>query len=373
MRIAIDLTALADNFSGIERYAANMSRALLEVDRDDEFVLLFKDAVHDSLREFLDASNVEIRIAPSRGVSKLVFSQVVLPSVLARFRVDIALFLAFPAPLLYGGASVSTVHDLSCLDCPQTMTGKSKLLWRKLNAKATASPHGIITISEFSKSRIVGHYEVDPNSVFVVYCGVDRALFNPERAKAITKTELISKYGLPEKYILSLCTVEPRKNLSALIDAWGRLRTEGLIDADLVLAGRRGWKTEGLIGCCPENVRRHLAFSGFVDDVDLPSLYAHSELFVFPSIYEGFGLPPIEAVCSGARVLCSDIPCLRETCGDAVSYFNIENTAELRETLLKMDEDKSVFQVSSARLPREYNWLNEAKKLAEKALNREFS
>lgn len=357
MRVAIDLTALADNFSGIERYAACMARSILEQDDADELVLLFKDAVHPWFKEYTGRRGVELRIVPRGRGGKAVFSQVVLPRELRRIAPDVALFMAFPCPLAYGGKSVSTVHDLSCYDCPDTMTSKSRVLWSFLDGHAMTGHRYVITISEFSKGRIVEHYGKDPDEVIVAYCGIDRGLFNQATGVG-SETEVREHYRLPQRFVLSLSTIEPRKRLDLLVAAWSELWDEGAIDRDLVLAGRKGWNVDELLSGISEGAREHIWFTGFVDDVDLPVLYRMGEPFVFPSRYEGFGLPPVEAHNSGAPVLCSDISCLKEICGDCAAFFRSGDKDDLKRALM----DKRIFD-NVSREPLEYSWDVEARKV----------
>lgn len=358
MRIAVDLTSLADNFSGIERYAANIAKHILDIDESNVYILVFKDDVHHMFEKYLTRKNVEYVIGRSNGRGKLVFSQLILPRLLKRAEPDLTLFLAFPAPLFYTLHSISTIHDLSCVDCPDTMTLKSVILWRTLDYKASKSPLGVLSISNFSQSRIVSHYGINSDKVPVIYCGIDSDLFVRDIGSEAKKKTIVEKYGLPDSFILSLSTIEPRKNLPFLIKAWCRLRSEKLIEYDLVLAGRRGWKMDAILQDVSPDLVESIHFTGFVDDEDLPVLYGMSSLFVFPSIYEGFGLPPLEAVCSGANVLCSDIPCLTEVCGDAVSYYESGSEDSLCGKIVECIGGRCC-----KTLEKRYEWKTEAKKL----------
>ena len=343
MKVAIDLTSLADNFSGIERHAAELSRALLSVDDKNQYTLVFKDAMHPFFEGISDVHpNVDVVALPRGTKGKLYFSQFTLARELKKLHVDLVLFLAFPAPLLYTGRAISTFHDLCWHDVPETMLLKSRLYWKVLEKVNARRNEKILTISQFSKSRIVEVLNVPADKVLVTYCGIDDKLFNRENAAAVPFSTLKDKYGLPDKYVLTLSTIEPRKNIGLLIDAWAKACLEGGYEPDLVLAGRKGWKQEALVGRVPQDLRNRVHFTGFIDDKDLPALYANSELFVFPSIYEGFGLPPVEAAYSGARVLCSDIPCLKEICGDGVSFFNSGDTADLQNRLTLQFYDADV-------------------------------
>lgn len=356
MRIAVDLTSLADNFSGIERYAANVTRALLEQDSTNEYILVFKERIFPLFEACDETHNVSTLVLPRGRGGKLVFLQWTLPRALRKLRADVCLFLAFPCPLLYFGRSVSAIHDLCCWDCPDTMTARSRLLWRALNRKAVGAGRHVITVSEFSKGRIVEHYGIGADRVHVAYDGVDGQFFAP-CDDADMRRRVAQKYRLPDEFILSLSTLEPRKNLPLLIEAWSGLIEEEGFAYDLVLAGRPGWGMGDLLGGVRESTRPRIHVTGFVDDEDLPVLYSLSDLFVFPSRYEGFGLPPVEALYSGARVLCSDIACLREICGDASHYFESGSVQELRSKLrdLVVTDERQTVPV------RRYEWSVAAK------------
>ena len=365
MKIAIDLTSLADNFSGIERHAAELSRALLSVDDKNQYTLVFKDAMHPFFEGISDVHpNVDVVALPRGTKGKLYFSQFTLARELKKLHVDLVLFLAFPAPLLYTGRAISTFHDLCWHDVPETMLPKSRLYWKVLEKVNARRNEKILTISKFSKSRISEVLKVPADKVLVTYCGIDDKLFNLENAASVPFSTLKGKYSLPDKYVLTLSTIEPRKNIGLLIDAWAKACLENGYEPDLVLAGRRGWKQEALVGRVPQDLRNRVHFTGFIDDKDLPALYANSELFVFPSIYEGFGLPPVEAAYSGARVLCSNIPCLREICGDGVDYFKSGDSVDLCRFLLA-----SAHFENNGNCVRRYAWDVSARVLACEVLN----
>lgn len=360
MRIAIDLTSLADNFSGIERFAANIALAMIEQDGEDEFTLIFKDAVHTLFGECVRRRNVDTVIVASNGKSKLYVSQITLPKQLKAIQSDVYLFLAFPAPYLFSSnKALSTVHDLSCLDCPETMTAKSGLYWRVLDRRAAKRQPHVLTISEFSKSRIVHHYGISPERVSVIYCGIDRDEFSSGHMNSEARARLVEKYALPDRFILSLSTLEPRKNLRLLIDAWAHLKSKSLLEEHLVLAGRKGWKLDELFSSLPEGIKGEVHVTGFVDDEDLPSLYSMADLFVSPSIYEGFGMPPLEARVAGAKVLCSDILCHQEIFGNTVRYFKSNDCEDLENQILRALESPDCSPLGSDL----YHWDTEAGKL----------
>ncbi len=355
MKILIDLTSLADNFSGIERFAMNMTLQLTEK-REHNYILVFKNAVHEAFSQTVQQENVETVVLKSGN--KLLFNQLILPLSLYRQKADVFFFPAFPEPVLFFSKHmITTIHDLGCWDCGEAMTTLSKWYFRISYRKSMVFCKKIITVSEFSKARIrvVGH--VSREKIKVVYNGVSEVFFSGE----IPSDALKEKYKLPDGYLLCLSTLEPRKNLSLLVKAYEALLLEGRELPALVLAGRKGWKMENFLAEVHPKAVEKIHFTGFVDDEDLPAIYAGAKLFVFPSKYEGFGIPPLEAMAAGCPVLSSDAASLPEVLEDAASYFESENLESLKEALLSALENpkKEGLQQQAAR----FNWDKEAEKL----------
>lgn len=359
MRILIDLTSLADNFSGIERYAACLTKEMIK-DETIEFVLLFKNEVQPMFNNKM--KNVEIVVIP--GCNKLIFNQIRLPSIIYKIKADYYLFLAFPVPvLLFKKNMISTIHDICCWDCPDTMNGLSKWYFRLSHRIALKKCKAIITISEFSKQRIVNKLKYDENKIWLIYCGVDEKFMNYVDPKE--KNEIVrNKYNLPNKYIMSLSTLEPRKNLGLLIDAYTKLVVNKDIDIPLVLAGRKGWKMDEVLSSIDEKVREKILFTGFVAEKDLPDLYGSAELFIFPSMYEGFGMPPLEAMACGTNVIASDSSSLPEVLGNSAFYFRSNDLDSLVCTVLEYRNKKIKIGTKALKTQAEqFNWGMEAKKL----------
>lgn len=366
MRIVIDLTSLADNFTGIERYAACISREMIKQSAE-EYVLIFKEKIHASFVDICEQKNVEPVVL--KPCHKLLFNQIRLPWALRKYKADWYLFLAFPVPvLLFKKNMISTIHDICCWDCPETMNGLSKWYFRISHRVAMWKCRYIITISEFSKKRIVERLKYRKEKLLLVYCGIDEKF----RRLEITdekRQELIEKYQLPDRYLLSLSTLEPRKNLSLLIRAYAKLIEQKQIETPLVLAGRKGWKMDSFLEGISESVRSKIIITGFIEDEDLPYIYQQADLFVFPSMYEGFGIPPLEAMACGVPVLSSDAASMPEVLGDAAYYFQSGDADMLAKCLKEMsilsNKGKQSLTENGASQVLKYMWNVEAKKLLE--------
>lgn len=365
MRILIDLTALADNFTGIERYAACISHEMIMQSDKEKYILLFKEQIHPLFEKACQKDNVETIIL--KRCHKLIFNQICLPWAIHRCKADWYLFLAFPVPVLtFKKNMISTIHDICCWDCPETMNGLSKWYFRLSHRVAMKKCRYIITISEFSKKRIVDRLGYPEDRILLIYCGIGNEFYKGQWEVQEIK-DIIKKYSLPERYILSLSTLEPRKNLSLLIAAYSNLVLETEMRMPLVLAGRKGWKTDTLLEDVPSAVREQIIFTGFIEDEDLPYVYHNAEFFVFPSKYEGFGIPPLEAMACGIPVLSSDAASMPEVLGGACVYFSSEDIDACKQQLQYMlnisGEDRQNMIGQGYKQTECFSWKKEAVKL----------
>lgn len=331
MKLAIDLTSLSDNFSGLERVALELTREIVKNAKDSEFILVIKNEIPEVLNVLKKTENV--RFVRIKGRNKLIANQFTLPLTMRRIEADAYLFPAFPVPLLFNKKNTyGMIADLGCYDVPQTMKKKQVLFFKEGNKHTAKVCKKVITVSNFSKGRIEELLPAAKDKVMLVYDGINRPdpeSYTPERILQVKE-----KYSLPEEYLLSLSTIEPRKNLKLLIEAYMEM---GMKLPSLVLAGRRGWLMEDDIAMAVESGR--IIFTGFVDDEDLPALYAGSQAFVFPSLYEGFGMPPLEAQACGVRkVLSSDAPALKEVLGDTAMYFKNNDKDSLKSALTRLSD-----------------------------------
>ena len=232
-----------------------------------------------------------------------------------------------------------TIHDVFHLAYFQTLSLKQKVYARVVFRSAARSSDSIITVSEFSRTEIVKHLNVATSQVEVIPNGVNHSLFRViEGAEIMRKARV--KYRLPEKFILYVGNVKPHKNLLALVKAFAKL-PDTLKPYQLVVVGKK----EGFITGDTmlhnfiqqdESLSSRVHFTGFVAEEDLPVLYNLAHLFVFPSYYEGFGLPPLEAMACGCPVLTSDRASMPEICGGAADYVSPDNVEAMAARIQRM-------------------------------------
>ena len=222
--------------------------------------------------------------------------------------------------------TVLTVHDLIYRLFPQH---HKRLNYTYLNAAMplfVRRANALITISEASKRDIIEAYGVRPDKVHVIY---EAAAPNFRPQPLAAQERVRAKYGLPDRYLLYVGTIEPRKNLSRLLQALEALRAQGM-DIGLVIVGSKGWLYDSLfqqLECSP--ARKAVVLPGYVPDTDLPAVYAAADVAVLASVYEGFGLPVLESMASGTPVACSHAASMPELGGDAARYFDPYSVEEM--------------------------------------------
>ncbi|MDB1921702.1 glycosyltransferase family 1 protein [Clostridium tertium] len=364
MKIVIDLTSLYDNFSGLERYALNISINLIKNDIENEYILVFKNEIFKDFINLID--NNRIKYVVVNGKNKLFFNQIKLPLGLFKIKADKYLFLAFPSPIIFRRKGiVNAIHDLTAFLFPETMKKESMLYFKYSIINAMKISETIITVSNSSKKDILKKFK--PKNIVVINNGISdvfqKFVFNNELNGNIKR-----KYCLDGEYILCLGTLEPRKNLKLLLKAYSELKRENLINEKLVIVGRNGWKFENIWNELDIlDIKDNIIFTGFVEDEYLPYIYSNSKIFVFPSIYEGFGIPVIEAGMMESIVISSDIDVLKEILGNDCIYFKSNNKESLKATILEVigysEEKKEYIRERLKEKSEKYSWEAESLKL----------
>lgn len=234
-------------------------------------------------------------------------------------------------PLFYKN-QIITIHDLSFYENKKWFSKAYTLFYSTATPVLARNAKKILTVSNFSKSEIIKYLKVDAVKIEVIYNAVatdlNKNLDNYETSPAIDSI-------LNSKYILAVSSIDPRKNLQCLIDSFLNLK---LKDYKLVLVG----KTSGHFNVKLRSDSQNIVFTGFVSDGDLSILYRKCEFFIYPSLYEGFGIPPLEAMKNGCAVIVSDIPSLKEVCSDAALYVNPYDVESIKNGMLKIIKDSKL-------------------------------
>jgi glycosyltransferase involved in cell wall biosynthesis len=308
--------ALLRQRTGTEHYSASLLAALADIPEARGMrVTLYSNLPGDEARERIDFS-----LPPAWEIRAIPF-----PRFWTHARLSLEMMTRPPrtlfvpshvVPLIHPRRSVVTVHDLGYLHYPEAHTRFSRLYLDLSTRFSARSSRRVIAISEATKRDLVHHYRVPPRKVSVIYHGRD-PIFTPV-ADERTLEETAAKYGIAQPYCLHVGTLQPRKNLGTLVEAWSLLRARMEQPPQLLLAGRRGWLYGPLLASIREQgLEDYIRFADYVGRDDLPALYSGALALTFPSLYEGFGLPPLEAMSCGTTVLASTASSIPEVVGDA--------------------------------------------------------
>ncbi|HYG11912.1 MAG TPA: glycosyltransferase family 1 protein [Pyrinomonadaceae bacterium] len=318
MRIAIDGLPLAKPKTGIGHYTFELAHGLAALAPEHDFELVAHAPIEQAFEAAFDAApppaNLHVVHAPANALSKRWWT-IGLPLYVQRRGITLFHGTNYKVPLWNRCHTIVTIHDLSLL--LHSHTHEEELVRRaRLRLPATARMASkIITDSESVKREICEHLRIKPDKIAVVPLAPRRA-FRPVAAAASAQARL--RLGVADDFILFVGTVEPRKNLLTLVRAFEELTRRTNLSAQLVIAGQKGWLTEELFALVEQSgLSSRILFTGYISDEDLAALYSSCRVCVYPSLYEGFGLPPLEAMSCGAPVITSRIPVIMETVGDA--------------------------------------------------------
>lgn len=340
MRVAFDGRVINGRKSGVGVYAESLLDALMGIDLESFYNIVSHHKFDFRSKNF---SSVTTKVSIESHPVGDIWEQFYLPSFLKDKKIDIMHSPTFHIPFLSGGfKKVVTIHDLVSFRSPRTQPMQFALYSRLMIRLAVNSVHGIIVPSRTVKSELIGLLNVRPELLHVIP-EAPREIFMP--AKEAAKAAAKKKYALPDKFILSVGSIEPRKNISSLIKAFSELRSRGEIDHSLVICGAKGWLNEyerilKMIG--DSGVRDAVIFTDYVPDEDLPAIYSLADLFVYPSLYEGFGLPPIEASACGCPVIASNCSAIPEVVGDAGVLIDPLDINGLARAILNVIKDGSM-------------------------------
>ena len=235
---------------------------------------------------------------------------------------------------------VTTIHDLNHLVFAKYLSLNQKLYARFMMKRAVKISDRIITVSKYSRNEIVKYTGVSEEKIRVIYNGVNGDYFKPTTEKNI-RLKVKKKYNLPGKYILYVGNVKPHKNLKSLLKAYEKIIQNNIKDYHLVIVGKKmGYITEDkeIFDMLDQNsiFKGKVIFTDFVENEDLPVIYTLASLFVFPSLYEGFGFPPLESMACGCPVIAANVTSLPEVCGDAAYYVNPLDVDEMAKKMINV-------------------------------------
>jgi glycosyltransferase involved in cell wall biosynthesis len=367
MKVAVDASPILHRDAGIRHYASRLVREIPGAAPDVELLLTVNAWKDRTWRELSARASAECPGAalhrtrlPSR-LDSLFGHRLLIPwqrRALRRLRPDLLFCPNFVGPCDPAYPTVLTVHDLAFRVLPHVCVDRTRAALERLLPGCLELAAAVVVPSRSTERDLLREYGVRPEKVFVVAEGVEpafRPLEDPER-----RSDLARRWSLPPRYLLAVGTVEPRKNLATLLRAMDVLRERGA-SWPLLVAGGRGWKSEALYREWEERgLTEAVRFLGRVPHEDLPGLYSLADLFVYPSLYEGFGLPLLEAMACGTPVLSTAVSSIPEVAGDAGHLVEEPEDADaLADAIGRLMEDEDARRTLSARgreRAREFTW-----------------
>ncbi len=326
--------------SGIGRYTLQLACALNELDTQVRITWL--SAGQQNLHSRPAGASPALLPGCDRLPGLVILGTVLLPSVARRLALDVVHDPTGLAPFALGGGTartVVTVHDVFAWSIPGHSTVADTLLYHHWLPRVLPQVDAVITDSQVSRTDIVRYLHLSSDRVHVIYPGVSSYLF---RASEQDSRSFEAKGRFPDHYILFVGSVEKRKNVDGLLRAYAGLRRMGE-QRPLVVAGVQRSNARDLPQLVEQlGLQGNVQFIGYVPDKDLPSLYSGADLFVFPSLYEGFGLPPLEAMACGTPVVCSNAGSLPEVVGDAALMVDPHDTEGLTEAMRRVLADNEL-------------------------------
>ncbi|MFA6322988.1 MAG: glycosyltransferase family 1 protein, partial [Candidatus Buchananbacteria bacterium] len=366
MKIGVDIRCLMESrYSGISEYAYNLLKALFEIDTQNQYFLFYNKSKSTFLPAFKKNNvflkgfhypnklfNLAMKFFKIAEVDKMIGGVDV-------FLIPNFLFLNLSADC----KKLLIVHDLSFDLYPEFFTAKRRLWHRLIGPKNFClKADKIVAISENTKNDIIKLYGVKENKIVLINPGISELFFTPVTEAA--KSEARQKFCLPKNYIFYLGNLEPRKNVESLILAFEKVKTP---DMHLVIAGSLAWKYNNIKKIWENSaLKDKIKFLGYVAAEDKPALYAMAKVFVYPSIYEGFGLPPVESMACGTPVITGFNSSLIESVADAgllIDQNNINEIAQSIDLVLNDEKLRNNLKIRSQAHAQKFHWLDKAQEI----------
>lgn len=356
MKIGINGRFLVAKRTGVQRAAYNLIKTLFEMDQENEYILFTGKDLEDSEWNYPNVRLVKSQLRIGENIRNHLWEQFTLPRLARQHQVDILHSPANMAPLFYNGRSIVHIHDLCFVVNPQWYSYLFHTAYNIAIPRLAQKASRVITNSNNSRNDLLQFYNVDAEKVRLIYWAVDQTFGD--------KVDKIEREEEEQDYILYVGSLEPRKNIASLIEAYESLRSDNPdLETKLVLIGGES----PLFAAVRLQIKKYhtdVIFKGFVSDAELKNYYRQAKVVAYPSLYEGFGLPPLEAMASGAPVVTSNTSSLPEVVGEAALMVSPYDCAQLAETLarvLRSRELRDEMRRRGYEQIRKFNWYRVAR------------
>jgi glycosyltransferase involved in cell wall biosynthesis len=365
LKIAIDIRTINKPRSGVGYYVTNLIQKLQEIDKDNDYCLISNNGEYKNT--FHAQSNFENHTTCISNENHLVgdlWESFYLPRLLEKKNVSVFHGPAFMVPLIKRNmGTVVTIHDIVSFIMPDTIPMKYAFYMRNLIKLVSRKADRIISVSESTKNDLVKWLDVPEEKITVVHQAVSEA-FHPA-TNGDGGADMRRRFGIRGRYMLFVGNLEPRKNLLHLMEAFALARERLGGPVQLVICGKKGWLYSGILKTYGR-IRRgdDILITDYVNEKDLLGLYQNAEMFVFPSRYEGFGMPALEAMACGAPVITSNTSSMPEITGSAAIMVNPSDVGEISEAMIKVANSESLrseLREKGLKQAKLFSWTNTAR------------
>lgn len=345
--------------AGINRYIHQLLAHLRPLATDDELVAFTGRWKLPPELEPTDHFQVRQTGLPTWKPSvRIAWEQLIQPPTVIKERLDLIHSLSYVQPVVCPAKSVVTMLDLTFMRMPRSFNRWNRLYLSTMSTISARLSHRIVAISESTRQDIIRYLRVPPEKVEVIYCGVDAPFRQIEDPAVLERFR--SERNVPDRFILYLGTLEPRKNVERLIEAYAKLRLGGHTSHKLVLGGAKGWLYERIFARVGElGLSNDVLFTSYIPYQELPLWYNCADCFIYPSLYEGFGLPPLEAMACGTPVVTSSTSSLPEVVGTAAMTVDPLDVDAIAGAMAGVLTDPSLRERLRAEGPRQaarFSW-----------------
>ena len=360
MNILIDFTQNPIQKVGVGVYALNLVSKIYEIDKKNSYYILVQDD-DDSLNS-INNNNFKILWVKSSIFRKFIFrlflEQFYIPFLTLKYKIHIfhSLHYSFPLIILFG-KRVVTIHDMTFFKFPEKHLLVKRLYFSFFIRLSAVLVDKIISVSKSTRDDFMHLFKVDRSKMHVIYHGVNEK-FSPNLDK--TRVDILKKkFNINSEYLLFIGTIEPRKNIKKLILAFLKFSQENR-NCQLVIAGKKGWHFNDIFRYVNDfALNSKVIFTGFIEEEEKPLLIAGAKIFVYPSLYEGFGIPVLESLACGIPTITSNVSSLPEVAGEAALLIDPTNKDNLYLSIKKLLEDNKLYdrlKQKSIEQARKFSW-----------------
>lgn len=363
MRVVVNTIPLLSPLTGVGKYTWQICRSMAETERDNEYFYYYgyySRQLYCANQSGRSIASIKDAIKGIPLLGRSLRRLKAAGAALSRERFDIYFEPNYILLPIRARKAVATIPDFSVFLHPEWHRRDVVEYFRSHFFRNIGRADRLIVMSNFIRDTAISEFGFDPDRIATIPLGCDHRLFHRYEASALEA--LYARYNLPRQFILYVGSIEPRKNLSRLLDAYRRLPLSLRRDIKLVLAGFSGWENADVMELL-KALENDVCYIGYVDEADLAGLYSLARVFVYPALYEGFGLPPLEAMACGCPVVVSRVASLPEVCGEAAVYvdpLDIEQISSQLEQLLDDDAQLARMRVAGQERARDFSWTKAA-------------